>query len=428
MSVQTTAMANGMRVVTHAMPHLETASLGVWVGAGARREAAGQHGISHLLEHMAFKGTDRRSAREIAEEIESAGGELNAATSLETTAYYARMLKGDIPLAIDMLADIVRNPKFDAGELVREQGVILQEIAAAEDSPDDEAYDLVQDAAFTGQALGRTILGTKNSVRGFTSGDLAAYMKANYAPGVMVLAAAGAVDHDQVVKLAESTFGDMRNEDPPPPAPASYKGGFRRSARRFEQSHIVLSYEGPSYRDEAMYAAQILSSMLGGGMSSRLFQEVREARGLCYSIYSFCWGLSDTGLFGVHAATGSDQMQELVQVILRELEKLADDLVGEAELARAKAQLKSGLLMSLENSGSRVEQLARQMLVFGKPLAVNDLVEKVEAVDKEAVRALAGKIIIGGKPSASAVGPLKDQNALERLIQGHEPVTARAAE
>ncbi|HDO53012.1 MAG TPA: insulinase family protein [Rhizobiales bacterium] len=428
MSVQTTAMANGMRVVTHPMPHLETASLGVWVGTGARCEGPGQHGISHLLEHMAFKGTHRRSAREIAEEIESAGGELNAATSLETTAYYARMLKDDIPLAIDMLGDIVRNPKFDAGELAREQDVILQEITAAEDSPDDEAYDLVQDAAFTGQALGRTILGTKASVRGFTSGDLAAYMKANYAPGAMVLAAAGAVDHDQVVSLAQSTFGDMESGDPPAPAAASYRGGFRRSARRFEQSHIVLSYEGPSYRDETMYAAQILSSMLGGGMSSRLFQEAREARGLCYSIYSFCWGLSDTGLFGVHAATGSDQMQELAQVILQELEKLAVDLVGDAELARAKAQLKSGLLMSLESSGSRAEQLARQMLVFGKPLAVTELVEKVEAVDREAVRALAGKIIVGGKSSASAVGPLKDQNALERLIGRHEPVTARAAE
>jgi len=428
MSVQTTTIANGMRVVTHAMPHLETASLGVWVGTGARHEEEDQHGISHLLEHMAFKGTDRRSARQIAEEIESAGGELNAATSLETTAYYARMLKGDIPLAIDMLGDILRNPKFDAGELAREQDVILQEIAAAEDSPDDEAYDLVQDAAFAGQALGRTILGTRASVRGLTSRDLKAYMKANYVPGAIVLAAAGAIDHDQIVKLAESTFGDMKSEDPSAPAAASYKGGFRRSVRRFEQSHIVLSYEGPSYRDESMYAAQILSSILGGGMSSRLFQEVREARGLCYSIYSFCWGLSDTGLFGVHAATGSGQMQELVQVILSELEKLADDPVGKTELARAKAQLKSGLLMSLESSGSRAEQLARQMLVFGKPLAVNDLVERVEAVDKEAVRALAGKIVIGGKSSASAVGPLKDQKALERLIGQHEPAPARAAE
>ncbi|MFQ5626831.1 MAG: M16 family metallopeptidase [Methyloligellaceae bacterium] len=428
MSVKITAMANGMRVVTHLMPHLETASLGVWVGTGARSERTDQHGISHLLEHMAFKGTNRRSAREIAEEIESAGGELNAATSLETTAYYARMLKGDIPLAIDILADIVRNPKFDAGELAREQDVILQEIAAAEDSPEDEAYDLAQNAAFPGQALGRTILGTRESVRGFSPRDLAAYMKSSYAPGAMVLAAAGAVDHDTVVKLAEAAFGDMDREAPVAPTAAAYQGGFRRSEKRFEQSHIVLAYEGPSYRDETIYAGQILSSMLGGGMSSRLFQEAREARGLCYSIYSFCWGLSDTGLFGVHAATGPDQVQELAIVILNELEKLADDLVSGTEIARAKAQIKSGLLMSLESSGSRAEQLARQTLVFGEPLAVNELVAKVEAVDKETVRALAGKIIISRRPSVSAVGPLQDQNALERLMEKHNPSPAKAAE
>lgn len=428
MSVQTSAIANGMRVVTHAMPHLETASLGVWVGTGARAETAEQHGISHLLEHMAFKGTDRRSARDIAEEIESAGGDLNAATSLETTTYHARMLKDDIGLAIDILADILRNPKFDAGELAREQDVILQEIAAAGDSPEDEAYDLAQDAAFPDQALGRTILGTKKSVRGHTPRDLSAYMKSSYVPGAMVLAAAGALDHDQLVKLAQDAFGDMPRAVPAAPAAAAYRGGFRRSQKSFEQSHIILAYEGPSYRDEAIYAGQILSGILGGGMSSRLFQEAREARGLCYAIYSYCWGLSDTGLFGVHAATGPDQVLELAQVILSELEKLTHDLVSDAEIARAKAQLKSGLLMSLESSGSRAEQLARQTLAFGAPLAVNDMIENVDAVDKEAVRALAGKIITSASVSASAVGPLQDQAALERLMDKHNPLAARAAE
>lgn len=428
MSVRTTTMRNGMRVVTHAMPHLETASIGVWVGTGARAESADQHGLSHLLEHMAFKGTHRRSARDIAEEIESAGGDLNAATSLETTAYHARMLKHDIGLAIDILADILRNPKFDASELAREQDVIVQEIAAAQDSPEDEAYDLVQDAAFPDQALGRTILGTKKSVRGHTPGDLSAYMKSSYVPGAMVLAAAGALDHDRIVRQAQSAFGDMPRATPAAPAAAAYRGGFRRSEKRFEQSHIILAYEGPSYRDEAIYAGQILSGILGGGMSSRLFQEARETRGLCYAIYSYCWGLSDTGLFGVHAATGPDQVQELAQVILSELEKLTQDLVSGAEIARAKAQLKSGLLMSLESSGSRAEQLARQTLVYGAPLAVNDMVEKVEAVDKEAVRALAGKIITNTSVSASAVGPMPDQAALERLMDKHNPCPVRAAE
>jgi len=202
MSIETTALANGLRVVSHAMPHLETASLGVWVGAGARSESGVQHGISHLLEHMAFKGTARRSAREIAEEIETVGGDLNAATSLETTAYYARVLKADIPLAVDIIADIVRDPKFDAAELAREQDVIMQEIAAAEDSPDDVAYDLAQAAAFPDQPVGRPILGTCESVRSFTPDDLTAYMKSHYAPGSMVLSAAGAVDHAQLVRLA----------------------------------------------------------------------------------------------------------------------------------------------------------------------------------------------------------------------------------
>ncbi len=428
MSVTLTTLPNGMRVVTHAMPHLETASLGVWVGTGARSEQLEQHGISHLLEHMAFKGTAKRTARQIVEEIESVGGDLNAATSLETTAYYARVLKADIALGIDLLADILLNSKFDESELAREQDVILQEIAAAEDSPDDVVYDLVQEAAYPGHALGRPILGTQKSVRSFTSNDLAAYMDLNYAPSSMVLAAAGALDHESVVRLAEAAFGAVSRTGPEPPDSASYSGGIRRSKRSFEQSHIVLSFEGPSYRDDAMYTGQILSSMLGGGMSSRLFQQAREARGLCYSIYSDCWGLSDTGLFGIHAATGGEQMLELASVIINELEDLASAAVGSSELERAKAQLKSGLLMSLESSGSRAEQLARQTLAFGAPLEIDTLVAKVEAVDKEAVRALAAKTIVDRRPSVATLGPLAEPQAFDELIQKQYLVPARAAE
>jgi len=428
MSVALTTLPNGMRVVTHTMPHLETASLGVWVGTGARSELLEQHGISHLLEHMAFKGTQKRTARQIVEEIESVGGDLNAATSLETTAYYARVLKADISLGIDLLADILLNSKFDENELAREQEVIIQEIAAADDSPDDVAYDLAQEAAYPGHALGRPILGTQKSVRGFGSGDLAAYMDLNYVPGSMVLAAAGAVDHETIVAQAEDAFGALTRANPEPPETAIYSGGIKRSGRSFEQSHIVMSFEGPSYRDDAMYTGQILSSMLGGGMSSRLFQQAREARGLCYSIYSYCWGLSDTGLFGIHAATGGKQMLELVGVILNELENLASTTVGSSELERAKAQLKSGLLMSLESSGSRAEQLARQTLVFDAPLEIESLIEKVEAVDKEAVRELAARTIVGRNPSVATVGPLADPRALEELIHGQYPSPARAAE
>jgi predicted Zn-dependent peptidase len=428
MSVDVTALDNGFRVISHRMPHLETASLGVWVGAGARSETASQHGISHLLEHMAFKGTARRSVRQIAEEIESVGGELNAATSPDTTAYYARVMKADIPLAVDIIADIVRDPKFGADELAREQDVILQEIAAAEDSPDDVAHDLVQDAAFPGQALGRPILGTRDSVRSFAPEDLTAYMNAHYAPGSMVLAAAGAVDHGELVDLASAAFGDMEARSAPPPEPARYVGGFRRSSKAFEQSHIVLSFQGPSYCDDAMYTGQILSSMLGGGMSSRLFQEAREARGLCYSIYSYCWGLCDTGLFGIHAATGPEQVLELTQLAWEELEKLASEPVKDDEIARAKAQIKSGLLMSLESSGSRAEQVARQTLAFGAPREIGELVAKVEAVDKEAVRALASAIILSAPPSVAAVGALQNENALKAYLEQRSPRPVRAAE
>lgn len=428
MSVTVTALANGFRVISHHMPHLETTSLGVWVATGARNESLPQHGISHLLEHMAFKGTARRTAKQIAEEIESAGGELNAATSLETTAYYARVLKDDVPLAIDIIADILRDPRFDASELAREKDVILQEIAAAEDSPDDVAHDLAQEAAFPDQALGRPILGTRDSVRRFSPGELTEYMLSHYAPGSMVLAAAGAVDHAQLVRLADAAFGDMPAAEAPAAKPALYTGGFRSSAKPFEQSHLVLAFEGPSYRTDDMYTGQILSSMLGGGMSSRLFQEAREARGLCYSIYSYCWCLSDSGLFGIHAATGADQVLELLEVMWSQLDNLANETVGDDELARAKAQLKSGLLMSLESSSARAEQIARQTLAFGAPRELDELVDKVDSVDKEAVRAFASKIILSSRPSASVVGVADEIATLRAFIDTHAPEPLKAAE
>lgn len=428
MSVALSTLANGLKVVTHHVPHLETVSLGVWVGTGSRCEAPSQHGISHLLEHMAFKGTAKRSARKIVEEIESVGGELNAATSVETTAYYARVLKADVPLAVDILADILRDPRFDAGELAREQDVVLQEIAAAEDSPDDVAYDLVQEIAFPDQAVGRTILGTPESVRATTPDDLTDYMKIHYHADSMVLAAAGAVDHSHLIKLAEAAFGDMNRSAGQDAQPARYAGGFRHERRTFEQSHIIITTPGPSYRDDAMYTAQIASSMLGGGMSSRLFQEAREARGLCYSIYSYFWGMSDTGLFGIHAASGAEQITQLAEVIISELEKFANDSAADAELARAKAQLKSALLMCLESSGARAEQIARQTVAFGAPRDSEELVSKIESVDKEAVRKFASEIILCESPSVAAVGPLKNRGGLETLVQRSFMPPAKAAE
>src|ERR1700758_3674920 len=274
MTVEVTRLPTGLVVVTDAMPHLETAALGVWVGSGSRDEQPDEHGISHLLEHMAFKGTKRRTARQIAETIEAVGGDLNAATSVESTAYYARVLKADVPLALDVLSDILSEPTFDPEELRREQNVIVQEIGATEDAPDDLVFDRLQETAFPGQPIGRSILGTRETVRSFDRRKLAAYLARSYrAPG-MVIAAAGAVDHRAIVSEVEHRFGTFNGPAADGPQPARFVGGSHIEARDLEQVHVALAMSGVCQRDPTLFSLQIFTSVLGGGMSSRLFQEV----------------------------------------------------------------------------------------------------------------------------------------------------------
>ena len=428
MSVEISTLANGIRVVSHAMPHLETVSLGVWVGAGARSERIDQHGVAHLLEHMAFKGTGSRSATQIAEEIESVGGDLNAATSLETTAYYARVLKNDLPLAIGLLSDILQNPTFDAIELEREKDVVLQEISAIQDSPDDMIYDLAQELAFPAQALGRPITGTAESVAGFSALDLHTFRNAQYAGDAMVLSAAGAVDHQELVERAAQEFGALPGQGAHRNDPARYCGGARHAMQKFEQSHLLMAFEGPSYRADEFYGAQVLSTILGGGMSSRLFQEARERRGLCYAIYSFCWGVSDTGLFGVHAATGPEQVPELLDVIEAALHDAGGAEAGHDEIGRAKAQLKASLSMSLESSGARADQLARQTLAFGEPLEVADIIAKVDAVTAEGVLSMAERLFGRTPICLSSIGPAERLEKLEEVTAKFGSPPAFAAE
>ncbi len=389
MSAEVTRLANGITVVTQTASHLETSALGVWVDAGARHERADEHGLSHLLEHMAFKGTGTRSTRDIAEEIEAVGGELNAATGLESTAYFARVLKGDEGVAFGIIADILQNSTFADEELEKEREVILQEIAGTLDSPDDLAFDLVHDAAFPDQPAGRTILGTPKSVKSISSNKLKAFLAERYHPKGMVLAGAGAIRHEDAVRHARALFGGLSNVSPGPEEPAKYKGGVRSSSRKFEQAHLIVGFEAPSYRDEAFFAAQVFSGLLGGGMSSRLFQEVRERRGLCYAIYSTAWGLKDTGLFAVHAATGAGMVGELIDVVSDEIDRMADAGPTDAEVARAKAQLKAGLMMSLESSSARAEQMARQMLLHGRVLPTSELIDCVDRVTAQEVVAVA---------------------------------------
>ena len=417
MSVEVTRLPSGLSVVTDRMPHLESATLGVWVGTGSRNERPDEHGISHLLEHMAFKGTKRRNARQIVEAIEAVGGDLNAATSIESTAYYARVLKADVPLALDVLADILSDSTFEPQELQREQNVIVQEIGAVEDTPDDLVFERMHETAFPGQPVGRSILGTPETVRSIDAPRLRAYLARNYRGPNMLVAAAGAIEHETIVAEAEKRFADFNGPAAPAPEPAHFDGGTRVEKRDLEQVHIALALQGVSTRDEQLYNLQVFTSVLGGGMSSRLFQEVREKRGLCYSISAFHMPYSDTGLFGLYAGTDERDAPELMSVVIDQI-GLATEHLSEAEVARAKAQMKAGLLMALESSEARLGQLARQMLAYGRPIPLDEIVAKVDAVTVERARA-AGRMLIGrGRPAIAALGPGHSLESAAAIAEG----------
>jgi len=402
--VKVTTLSNGLRVLTDPMLTVESASLGLWVDAGTRHEPAEINGISHLLEHMAFKGTERRSAREIAEEMDNVGGHLNAYTARDHTAYYAKVLKEDSALALDILSDILQNSTMDAEELAREQAVVVQEINQSIDTPDDIIFDHFQSTAFPDQPLGRPVLGTEDLVRAMSRDTVKGYMSSHYAASRMVLSAAGAIDHDQMVDSAEKAFANLPASAEAQPEAARYVGGEYREERDIEQVNLVLGYGGVCYDDPDYYAVSVLSTLLGGGMSSRLFQEIREKRGLVYSIYSFASSYSDGGLFGIYAGTGEDEVEELVPVLCDEVVKVCGGVDGD-EMRRARAQLKASILMSLESTSSRCEQLARQVLVYGHPVTTQEVVDRIEAIDAAAIARVARRIFVQN-PTIAAIGPL----------------------
>lgn len=423
MSVEVTKLPSGLTIVTDSMPHLQTVTLGVWVGAGSRDEQPSEHGISHLLEHMAFKGTKRRTSRQIAESIEAVGGDINAATSFETTGYFASVLKTDVPLALDVLSDILSNPTFDPAELKREQNVIVQEIGASEDAPDDIVFDYLQATAFPDQPMGRSILGTREAVCSFKDSNLRAYLARNYRGPGMVISAAGAVDHAAMVHEIERLFGHFNGPAKSAPQPAKFGGGSKLEKRDLEQVHIAFALEGLPQRDPNLYSLQVFTSILGGGMSSRLFQEVREKRGLCYTISSFHMPFLDTGLFGIYAGTDAGDVNELVRVAIDEMARAAA-AITEAEVDKAKAQMKVGLLMALESSGARARQLANQIMIYGRPIPLAEIVAKVEAVTVDSARA-AGRVLLGrSRPAVAALGP---GNGLEGAATIIDSMARRAA-
>ncbi|HEY4135616.1 MAG TPA: pitrilysin family protein [Alphaproteobacteria bacterium] len=416
MSVRITTLPSGLRVVTDHIPHVESAAVGVWVNVGARHEAAEINGVAHLLEHMAFKGTEKRDARRIAEEIEAVGGSLNAYTSRENTAYFARVLKGDVPLAVDILSDILQNSTFDETELTRERAVIIQEIGQSFDTPEDVIFDQFQEVLYPEQPLGRPILGSEALINTIPRAEIASYMKQNYMASGMVLAAAGNVDHAALVAQAEGAFTEIGRGAPPKAIAARYAGGERYENRDLEQVHLVLGFDGVAYGDPDYYAMSVLAYLLGGGMSSRLFQEIREKRGLVYSIYSFTSSYHDGGNFGVYAGTGEKEVDELVPVLCDEINKVAVAIDAD-ELERTKAQMRAGLLMSLESTSSRCERLAQNMVIYGRIFTYQEIIEKIDAVDEAAVMRAAQRML-RSKPTVAALGPV---GRLERMA----PISAR---
>jgi len=429
MGVEVSRLSNGMTVATETLPSIESVALGVWIKSGARNERDDEHGMAHLLEHMAFKGTSRRTAFQIASEIENVGGEINAATSVETTSYYARVLADNVPLAVDILADILTESKFDPAELEREQHVILQEIGAAHDTPDDIVFDKFTETAYRHQTIGRSILGTPETVKSFTSRQIHNFINRQYAAERMVVVAAGDVQHDAFVREVEKRFGTFRSKsDNQLPTYAQYVGGDFREDRDLMDAQIILGFEGRAYHVRDFYASQVLSMILGGGMSSRLFQEVREKRGLCYSVYAFHWGFSDTGIFGVHSATGQSDISKLIPVIVDELQK-AGEGISEEELNRARAQYRAGLIMSAESASSRASQIARQLLLFGRPIGKDELMERLSALTIERLRDLSSRLF-STTPTIAAVGPigkLAPYEAIRDALPGQETSLRRRA-
>ena len=414
MGVEVSRLSNGLTVATETLPSIESVALGIWVKSGARNERDNEHGMAHLLEHMAFKGTSKRSAFQIASDIEDVGGEINAATSVETTSYYARVLSDDVPLAIDILADILTDSKFDASELEREQHVILQEIGAAHDTPDDIVFDRFTETAFHNQTIGRSILGTPETVQSFTSAQLHSFIERQYGAERMVVVAAGDIKHDTFVRDVERRLGSFRSKaENALLQPSRYVGGDFREDRDLMDAQIILGFEGRAYHVRDFYASQVLSMILGGGMSSRLFQEVREKRGLCYSVYAFHWGFSDTGIFGVHSATGQSDIAELVPVIIQELLK-AGESISLDELNRARAQYRAGLIMSAESASSRASQIARQLLLFGRPIGKDELMERLSALTVGRLTDLSGRLF-STTPTVAAVGPVSTLASYDKI-------------
>ena len=393
---------HGLRVATCATPGVETVAVALHADVGARFEAAAENGLAHLFEHMVFKGTMTRSARAIAEEIEDVGGNLNAWTSRDTTVFHARLLARDLPLGVAIIADLVGNPRFDADDLTREKDVVLQELGEARDTPDDIVFDHLQEAAFPGQALGRSILGNEASLDRLTVDDLRGWQARGYRNPRLTLVVAGKVDHDTVMRLAETAFPNGGDAAAPQAEAVTFAPGQFADPRRFEQSQLTSGYPAPGHHASGHDAAALFTIAAGGGMSSRLFQEVREARGLAYSISAGATAYADGGLMSVHAATARKDAARARDLIDRVLHETVQSL-SPAELARAKAQAVASLLMALESPQGQGDYVARCLLVHGRFVPPAEIVARIEAIGVDAARA-AGAAMLAYAPARAEIG------------------------
>ena len=414
--IDITELDNKVTVVTECLKHLESAAVGVWIKAGARHEKNEEHGIAHVLEHMAFKGTHKRSAEDIVTEIENVGGDMNASTSAEFTAYYAQLLKRDVPLALNIFADILTDSIFDESELEREKHVIIQEIGASQDSPEELVYENFQKSAFQNQTLGRPIMGTAESVAEMKSDDLREYLKQHYSGNNIVVSVVGNVKHSEIVKIVKDKFGGIHKHKNAKPQKAQYVGGESRDNRKLQEAQILIGFEGRAYHVKDFYASQMLALILGGGMASRLFQEIREKKGLCYAIYANHAGYIDTGLFSIYASTEKNDVKELINSIVGELRRMCNDNVQEEEINRAREQIRAGMLMAQEKPMARAGQLARQIHLFNRCVPSEEIMERLNAINGKRIESLAEKLFCVENPTIAAIGPINEMMHKEQFV------------
>lgn len=414
MQVNTSTLRNGLKILTVERPETETVSLGVWVNTGSAFETQDINGISHFVEHMVFKGTKKRNSLQISEDIENVGGQTNAYTSREFTVFYAKMLKNDIELATDVLSDLVMAPTFDMTEMTKEKDVVIQEIKQTYDDPSDIVFDYFQNTAFQNQPVGMSILGSEEKVRSFNDESLRQYMHHNYAADNIIVAAVGHLNHEAFVKMVEERMADLQPKSDFVRAKQIYTGGNFVENREIEQAHVLIGFPSVSYHSEQYYHASIMSTILGGSMSSRLFQEIREKRGLVYSVYSFSNAHLQSGLFGVYAGLNAEEIRQYIPVVSDELKKICQDKVSDKELNRVKVQLKASILMALESSSSTAEVIARQRLIHGRVIPTNEIVERIESVTKEDIRSIAQQIFTQ-KPTYTLLGNLKEYPSYDEL-------------